>query len=60
MGVNIGWHGMLPYLAKIESDDKIVFIKFLDRYKITPKIDEDTDEDEEDEQDRQEYVHATI
>jgi diadenosine tetraphosphatase ApaH/serine/threonine PP2A family protein phosphatase/Ca2+-binding EF-hand superfamily protein len=54
MGLHIGWHGMLPYLAKIESDDKIVFIKFLDRYKITPKISDEVDEDEEDERDKQE------
>jgi Ca2+-binding EF-hand superfamily protein len=54
MGLHIGWHGMLPYLAKIESDDRIVFIKFLDRYKITPKISDELDEDEEDERDKQE------
>lgn len=56
MGLHIGWHGMLPYLAKIESDDKIVFIKFLDRYKITPKISDEVDEDEEDERDKQEAI----
>lgn len=46
MGLHIGWHGMLPYLAKIEKDDKINFIQFLDRYKIVPKIEDDEDEDE--------------
>lgn len=54
MGLHIGWHGMLPYLTKIENDDRIVFIKFLDRYKITPKISDELDEDEEDERDKQE------
>jgi hypothetical protein len=56
MGLHIGWHGMLPYLVKVESDDRINFIKFLDRYKITPKIDDDDDDDddEDDKRDKQE------
>jgi len=54
MGLHIGWHGMLPYLVKVENDDRILYMKFLDRYKITPKIEDSDDEEEEDNKNKEE------
>lgn len=55
MGLHIGWHGMLPYLAKAEGD-KINYTKFLDRYKITKEDDEDEDEEDEEKRDKEEEM----
>ncbi len=57
MGLHIGWHGMLPYLTKVEADDTIQYIKFIERYKIEAKLEEENDDsDEEEKKDKQEYA----
>jgi len=58
LAIQIEWSGMIAYLAKIEENGKILYVKFLDRYKIKRIKKDDEDEEEKEEKNNQEEAQA--